>query len=112
MAGACWRDFGGIPRQYMSEFMKRVSILGQNVRACLPGIAGREALAVLEKPGGLPSRRVEANSPCSWLPAVTEWGPQALSPGGSGDSKRGAVSVSKTACFLCRKASVNHALQV
>jgi len=37
---------------YMSEFMKTVSNLGQNFRACLPAIAGREAFAVLEKPGG------------------------------------------------------------
>jgi len=36
----------------MSEFMKTVSNLGQNFRACLPAIAGREAFAVLEKPGG------------------------------------------------------------
>jgi len=36
----------------MSEFMKTVSNLGQNFRVCLPAIAGREAFAVLEKPGG------------------------------------------------------------
>jgi len=36
----------------MSEFMKTVSNLGQNFCACLPAIAGREAFAVLEKPGG------------------------------------------------------------
>ena len=36
----------------MSEFMKTVSNLGLNFRACLPAIAGRESFAVLEKPGG------------------------------------------------------------
>ena len=37
-------------------------------------IAGREAFAVLEKPGGLPSRRVGAESPGAWLPAGTKKG--------------------------------------
>jgi len=46
-AGAWLADFPGIPRQYMSEFMKTGSNLKQNFRACLPAIAGREAFPVL-----------------------------------------------------------------
>jgi len=60
---ACWGHFPGIPRQDMSEFMKTVSNLGQNFRAWLSAIAGREAFAVLKKPDGLPSRRVREDSP-------------------------------------------------
>ena len=55
----------------MSGFFKTVSSLRQNVFACLPAIAGREAFAVLEKAGGVPSRRVGAESPVAWLPAAT-----------------------------------------
>ena len=44
----------------------------QNFFACLLAIAGREAFAVLEKPGRLPSRRVGAESPGAWLPAGTK----------------------------------------
>ena len=36
----------------MSEFMKTGSNLKQNFRARLPAITGREAFAVLQKPGG------------------------------------------------------------
>ena len=72
----------------MSGFFKTVSSLRQNFFACLPAIAGREALAVLEKAGGAPSRRVGAESPEARLPAATIGEPQALSPGGWGGSKR------------------------
>ena len=65
-----------------------VSSLAQNFFACLPAIAGREALAVLEKAGGVPSRRVGAESPEHWLAAATIEGRQALSPGGWGGSQR------------------------
>ena len=44
----------------MSGLLKTVSSLGQNFFACLPATSGREAFAVLEKPGGLPTRRVGA----------------------------------------------------
>ena len=46
----------------MSGFLRTVSTLGQNFFACLPAIAGREALAVLQKSGGAPSRRVVVES--------------------------------------------------
>jgi len=58
--------------------MKTVSNSEQNFRACLPAIAGREAFAVLEKAGGLPSRRVGVDGPDAWLPA----GPQSSNPRG------------------------------
>jgi len=67
----------------MSEFMKTASNLGQNFRACLPMIADREAFAVLEKPGGLPSRRVGEDRPGTWLPADTKRGCQDLTPWGT-----------------------------
>ena len=95
----------------MSEFMKTVSNLGQNFRACKPAIAGREAFVVLEKPGGLPSRRVGEDSPGTWLPADTKRGCQDLTPGGWGGSQREALSSVKTAHFLCRTAVASNALQ-
>jgi len=95
----------------MSEFMKTVSNLGQNFRACLPAIAGREAFAVLEKPGGLPSSRVGEDSPGTWLPADTKRGCQELTSGGWGGSQREAHSSVKTAHFLCRTALAGNALQ-
>jgi len=64
----------------MSEFMKTASNLEQNFRACLPAIVGREAFAVLEKPGELPSRRVGEDGPGAWLPA----GPPGSNPRGVG----------------------------
>ena len=62
----------------MSEFLKTVSNLGQNFRACLTAIA----FEVLEKLGGFPSRRVEADSPGAWLPAGTRGGGLGLIPWG------------------------------
>ena len=55
--------------------MKTVSNLGQNFWAYPPAIAGKEAFAVLVKPGGFPSRRVGADSPEVWLSADTKQGP-------------------------------------
>ena len=66
----------------MSGFLRTVSTLGQNFFACLPAIAGREALAVLQKSGGAPSRRVVVESLVAWLPAGTKGKAQQLSPGG------------------------------
>ena len=66
----------------MSEFMKTVSSLKQNFFACLPAIAGREASPVLEKPGGLPSRRVGGDSLVVWLPVDTKQGVQLFPQGG------------------------------
>jgi len=76
----------------MSEFMKTVSSLQQNFFVCLPALAGREASAVRQKPGGVPSRRVAAHSPGVWLPVDTKWGTQALTPGDWGGSQREAFS--------------------
>ena len=62
----------------MSGFFKTVSTLRENFFAYLPAgrQGGREAFAVLEKAGGLPSRRVGAESPGAWLPAATIGGPR------------------------------------
>ena len=84
----------------MSGFFKTVLSLWQNVFACLPAIAGREAFAVLEKAGGSPSRRVGAESPEAWLPAATIGGPRALSPGGLGGSQRVAFCSVKVPIFF------------
>ena len=72
----------------MSVFLKKMSNLGQNVFSCLPAIAGREAFAVLEKPGGLPSRRVGPDSPGAWLPADSKGGGGRLYPLGGGEGHR------------------------
>ena len=72
----------------MSGFLRTVSTLGQNFFACLPAIAGREALAVLQKSGGAPSRRVVVESLVAWLAAGTKGKAQQLSPGGWGGSQR------------------------
>ena len=69
----------------MSGFLRTVSTLGQNIFACLPAIAGREAHAVLQKlggGGGAPSWRVVVESLGAWLPAGTKGKAQQLSPGG------------------------------
>ena len=72
----------------MSGFFKTVSSLRQNFFACLPAIAGREALADFKKARGAPSTRVVAESPEARLLAATMGRPQALSLGGWGGSKR------------------------
>ena len=56
----------------MSGFVRTVTDLGQNFFACLPAIAGRKAFALLEKPGGAPSRRVGEDSLGVWLQAGTK----------------------------------------
>ena len=75
-------ELNNVKNIYMSGFLRAASDLGQNFFACLPAIAGREAFAVLEKPGGLPSRRVGEDSLGVWLPAGTKKRAQGLSPGG------------------------------
>ena len=72
----------------MSGFLKTVSNLEQSLFTCLPAIAGREAFAVLEKPGG--SFRQgglgeKAQGPGYQL--VPGGVGQALSPGGWGGSQ-------------------------
>ena len=84
----------------MSEFMKTVSSLKQNFFACLPAIAGREASPVLEKPGGLPSRRIGGDSLVVWLPVDTKQGGAALPPGGWGGSLKRAFSSVKRLIFV------------
>ena len=82
--------------------MKTGSNLKQNFRARLPAITGREAFAVLQKPGGggVPLRRVGADSLGAWLPAHSKPVPQALTPGGRGGSKREAFSSVKLLIFF------------
>ena len=70
----------------MSGFLRTVSTLGQNFFACLPAIAGREALAVLQKSGGASSRRVVVESLVK---------AQQLSPRGWGGSQREAFCSAK-----------------
>ena len=94
----------------MSGFLRTVSTLGQNFFACLPAIAGREALAVLQKSGGAPSRRIVVESLVAWLPAGTKGKAQQLSPGGVGRVTERCNLLSKTAYFVCRTAFVSHAL--
>ena len=95
----------------MSGFLKTVSNLGQNFFACLPAIAVREAFArVLKKPGGLPSRRVGAESPGAWLPTGTKGAPGFI-PWGVGRVTERGFLLSESAYFLCRTALARHALQ-
>ena len=93
----------------MSGFLKTVSSLRQNFFACPPGIAGREAFAVLEKAGGLLSRRVGAESPGAWLPAATMGGPRYY-PLGMGKVTESSFLLNGSAHFLCRSALARHAL--
>ena len=83
----------------MSGFLRTVSTLGQNFFACLPAIAGREALAVPQKAGGAPSWRVVVESLGAWLPAGTKGKAQQLTPGGWGGSEREAFCLAKVLIF-------------
>ena len=104
----------------MSGLLKTVSSLGQNFFACLPATSGREAFAVLEKPGGLPTMRVGAESPVAWLPASTKRGGGLYQEGGAGIIRWGVgwviesgfFGLSESSYFLCRTALAKHALQV
>ena len=58
------------------------------------------AFAVLQKPGGIPSRRVRVESLAVWLPAGTKGKAQELSPGGWGGSKREAFCSAKLLIFF------------
>ena len=87
----------------MSGFLRTVSTLGQNCFACLPAIAGREALAVLRKSGVAPSRRVVVESLGAWLPAGTKGRAQQLSPGGWGGSQREAFCSAKLLIFFAEQ---------
>ena len=85
----------------MSGFLRTVSTLGRNIFACLPAIASREALAVLQKwGGGAPSRSVAVESLGAWLPAGTKGKAQQLSPGGWGGSEREAFCSAKLLIFF------------
>ena len=84
----------------MSGFMRTVSTLGQNIFACLPAIADREAHAVLQKWGGAPSWRVVVESLGTWLLAGTKGKAQQLSPGGWGGSQREAFCLAKLLIFF------------
>ena len=79
-----------------------MSTLGQNIFACLPAIAGREALA-LGGGGGAPSRKVVVESLGAWLPAGTKGKAQQLSPGRWGGSEREAFCSAKLLIFFVRQ---------
>ena len=81
-------------------FLKTVSSLKQNFFACLPAIAGGQASPVLQKQGGLPSRRAEGDSLVVWLPGDTKQGGAALPPGGWGGSQKRAISSVKRLIFV------------
>ena len=95
----------------MTGFFKTVSTLRENFFAYLPAIAGREAFAVLEKAGGLSSRKVGAENPGAWLPAATIGGPRHYPLGGWVGSKRVAFLLSESAYFRCGTALARHSLQ-
>ena len=52
----CFCEFG---QMYMSEFMKTVSNLKQNLFVCLLALAGRQASPVLKQPRGFRQRGFE-----------------------------------------------------
>ena len=66
---------------------------------------------MLEKARGAPSRRVGAESPEAWLPAVTIGGPPDIIPWGVGRVTESGLLLSGSAYFLCRSALARHALQ-
>ena len=66
---------------------------------------------MLEKAGGLPSRRVGAESPGAWLPAATIAGPRHY-PLGVGRVTESGLLLSESAYFLCRSALARRALQL
>ena len=82
----------------MPGFLETVLNLGQNFFACLLAIASRPLRYL--KSQGLPSRRVEAESPGTWLPAGTKGRPQALSPGEWGGSQKEAFCSVKVLIFF------------
>ena len=63
-------------------------------------IIHRQSVTVLEKPGGLPSRRVGGDSLVVWLPVDTKQGGAALPPGGWGGSLKRAFSSVKRLIFV------------
>ena len=75
-----------------------------------PNLFRREASAVLEKPVGLPSRRVGVDSLGVWLPAGTKGRLRDYPLGVGRVTERGTL-LSETAYFLCRTAFVGHALK-
>ena len=81
----------------MSGFLTTVLNLGQNFFTCLP-IAGRAWNG--RGGGGLPSRRVRADSPGTWLPVGTKGSPQALPHRGWGGSQREAFYSVEVLIFL------------
>ena len=74
---------------YMSGFLRTVTELGQNIFACLRPIAGREAFAVLGKPGRLRQGGLAKTSQVSGYQLVPRGGPRAYPlGGGEGHRKR------------------------
>ena len=98
VAGASWRDFPGIPGQYMSAFLKKMSNLGQNLSA----IASREAFAVLEKPGAFRQGGMGQTAQVRGYQLIAR-GAQALSPGGWGGSQVEAFCSVKLPLFFAEQ---------
>ena len=96
----------------MSGFMKTVSNLGQNFWACLPAIAGKEAFAVLVKPGGFHQGGLGQTA---LRPGYQPIPSRALrlypQGGGVGHVTEIGFFGTKTAYFLCRTALASHDLQ-
>ena len=94
----------------MSGFFKTVSSLGQNFFACLPAIAGREALAVLEKAGGGSVKEGRGRKPRGQATSCYHRGAPGIIPWGVGRVKESGLLLSESASFLCRSALVRYAL--
>ena len=88
---------------FMSGFLRTVSTLRQDIFACLPATAGRQAFAVLEKARGggrLPSWRVCEDNLRVWLAVGTRVKAQGSSPGGRGGSQRVTFFSAKQLIFF------------
>ena len=71
----------------MFGFWRTVSALAQNFFPCLPTIAGREAFAVLEKPGGFRQGGLGKTAKVSGYQLVPRGGPRVY-PLGGGEGHR------------------------
>ena len=71
----------------MFGFWRTVSALAQNFFPCLPAIAGREAFAVLEKPGGFRQGGLGKTAKVSGYQLVPRGGPRVY-PLGGGEGHR------------------------
>ena len=94
----------------MYEFLEKVSNLGPNVFACLLAITGREAFAVLEKPGGFRQGGLRQKAQGPGYHLVPRGAPGFISWSVGRVTERGFL-LSESAYFLCRTALARHTLQ-